>query len=412
MAACTPILAILVYVIVGRLLVRRRSGGWRQAAFALLNLGGICYFYLAGEHLRHAVGFAIYVVLVVFQYATMRLFSESRGWRFWLAFFTPIVFLVVLRYFPPSTCAGLSAGLRGILEKDPGFTFASLLIGVSYLAFRASHLVLEVRNGAVKKPGFWEYLGFCFFLPTLSVGPINTFSNHHRAFAENPPPIPVGRAALRVAIGYVKYKFLGAFFNQLGYSNLLFDDHPHHWIDLPVAMVFYYLFLYCNFSGFCDMAIGGAGLMGVPVAENFANPLAARNMREFWNRWHITLSTWMRDLVFSPLSKLLVRRVGPARSHHAVAFAILVTFLLIGIWHGVGWNYAAFGLAQALGVVTVHYYTLFLKKRLGRDGFKAYNQNRWIRAAGVVITFSYYAATLFLFANTFSQMRAIFSLLR
>ena len=93
-------------------------------------------------------------------------------------------------------------------------------------------------------------------------------------------------------------------------------------------------------------------------------------------------------------------------------FAILVTFLLIGIWHGVGWNYAAFGLAQALGVVTVHYYTLFLKKRLGRDGFKAYNQNRWIRAAGVVITFSYYAATLFLFANTFSQMRAIFSLLR
>ena len=160
------------------------------------------------------------------------------------------------------------------------------------------------------------------------------------------------------------------------------------------------------------MAIGTAGLIGIPVPENFETPLAARNMREFWNRWHITLSQWMRDMVYAPLSKYLVGWFGPSRANHAIAVTIALVFLLIGVWHGVGWNYAAFGLAQSLGVVAVHYYTIFLKKRLGRDGFKAYNENRWIHAVAVVMTFCYYAATLFLFANTLPQMTEIFRILR
>ena len=112
------------------------------------------------------------------------------------------------------------------------------------------------------------------------------------------------------------------------------------------------------------------------------------------------------------LSKFLVRVLGPARVNHAVAVAIFVVFLLIGIWHGVGWNYAVFGLLQAVGVVGTHYYTIWLKKWLGRDGFKAYNENRWIHAAAVVATFSYYSATLLFFANTLPQIREIFQNLR
>lgn len=99
----------------------------------------------------------------------------------------------------------------------------------------------------------------------------------------------------------------------------------------------------------------------------------------------------MRDVVFAPLSKFLVRVAGPNHANHAVALAIAVVFFLIGVWHGTGWNYALFGAAQSLGVVTVHYYTIFLKKRLGREGFKTYNENRWIHAAAVAVTFCYYA---------------------
>lgn len=376
----------------------------REILFAGANLAGVYTFLFYGKQ-SHANGiFLIYAGIVCFQYMMLRALSERKGWLPWLAFFTPIAALIIVRYGPISGMAHIP----GLEWTAGGLGF----VGISYLAFRTSRLVLEIRNGSAQTPGFWEYLNFSFFLPTMSVGPINSYANYRRGFEDKPWYVPMGRALLRILVGLVKYQFLGGLCSQLDYASLLLDDHPHPWMDLPIAMLFYYLFLYCNFSGFCDMAIGVAGLIGIPVPENFDDPFAARNMREFWNRWHITLSQWMRDVLFAPLSKYLVRVAGPANVNHAVALAVVVVFFLIGVWHGVGWNYALFGASQSLGVVTVHYYTLFLKKRLGRERFKAYTENPWIRAAAVTLTFCYYAATLFLFANTVPQMKQIISVLR
>jgi D-alanyl-lipoteichoic acid acyltransferase DltB (MBOAT superfamily) len=335
----------------------------------------------------------------------LRQFATRGGRLPWLAFFAPIAALIFFRYLP--------ASFFRVMVSTIGLKFPGIpsMVGLSYLAFRCSRLVLEVRNGVVKKPSFCEYLNFAFFLPTMPVGPINTYANFRRGFVER-YEVPVGRAALRILVGLVKYQFLGNLCNQLTYSSLLQDEHPHYWMDVPVAMLFFYLYLYCNFSGFCDMAIGAAALIGIPVPENFDNPFAARNVKDFWNRWHITLSTWMRDVVFSPLSKFLVGKFGIKLADHAIALTIIIVFLLVGIWHGAGWNFAAYGAAHALGVVANHYYTIFLKKKLGRDGFKAYNENRWIRAIAVALTFCYCAASLFLFANTFPEMKEIFAVLR
>jgi D-alanyl-lipoteichoic acid acyltransferase DltB (MBOAT superfamily) len=246
----------------------------------------------------------------------------------------------------------------------------------------------------------------------MSVGPINSYSNYQRGFDSNAPSQPARRAILRVLIGGVKFLFLGNVVYQLTYSGLLADDHYHPPIHLLIAAVFYYLYLYCNFSGFCDIAIGTAGFIGIPVPENFKDPFLARNVQEFWNRWHITLSHYMRDVVFSPLSKTLARILGPAQVNHAIAITILIVFLLIGIWHGVGWNFAIFGALHGLAVVTNHYYTIGLKKRLGRDGFKAYLANRWIHAAAVLLTFCFVAFSLFFFANTPEEMKYILSSIR
>jgi membrane protein involved in D-alanine export len=395
-------IALVAYIIAGRWVIRWSKGTWREILFAVLNLAALHRFLF--HHLNNGnLLFLIYLALICFQYVMLRAFAEKKGSLPWLAFFTPIVALIVVRYGP-------IAGLPHV----PGlaWTTSLSLIGISYLTFRTSRLVLEVRNGAVKQPAFCEYLNFCFFLPTMPVGPINTYANFRRGFEEKPLDVPVGRAALRILVGLVKYQFIGGLCSQLAYAGLLFDDNTHHWIDLPVAMIFYYLFLYCNFSGFCDMAIGAAGLIGIPVPENFDNPFAARNVKDFWNRWHITLSHWMRDIVFAPLSKYLVRLFGPAKADHAMALTILVVFLLVGIWHGVGWNFAAFGAMHAIGVAANHYYTIFLKKRLGRDRFKAYNENRSVHAIAVILTFLYCAASFFLFANTFPDMKEIFSILR
>jgi D-alanyl-lipoteichoic acid acyltransferase DltB (MBOAT superfamily) len=334
--------------------------------------------------------------------------------------------LIVIRYVPGEAYVALGHILGKTWRGVP------MMIGISYLAFRCSRLVLEIRNGTVKKPNFLEYVNFAFFLPTMPVGPINNYANFRRGFTPSPAgvgegarradegsqgktipyDVPVGRAALRILVGAVKFQFLGNLCNRLTYSGLLLDDHPHHWMDLPVAMLFFYLYLYLNFSGFCDMAIGAAAIIGIPVPENFDNPFAARNVKDFWNRWHITLSTWMRDVVFSPLSKFFVGQFGIKLADHAIALAIVIVFLLVGIWHGAGWNFVAYGAAHALGVVSNHYYTIFLKKKLGRERFKAYNENPWIRAVAVGLTFCYCGASLIFFANTFPQIKQIFSVLQ
>ena len=406
MASIYFIAAICVYILAGRTVMKSLTGAWREVVFAFVNLAGIYGFLFYGHQSHYDMRFALYVALVAFQYAMLRIFVEKGGWKPWLAFFTPIAALIVVRYIPGSIYVELGRALGAKWQGVPD------MVGISYLAFRSSRLVLEVRNSAVKMPGFWEYLNFCFFLPTMPVGPINSYGNFRRGFEAASLDFPVGSCAQRILVGFVKFEFLSVLCNQLTYSGLLQDDHPHHWIDLPVAILFFYLYLYCNFSGFCDMAIGAAGLIGIPVPENFNNPFAARNVKDFWNRWHMTLSQYMRDVVFGPLSKFFAHRMGHKNVDHAIALTITVVFLLVGIWHGAGWNFAAYGAVHAVGVVTNHYYTIFLKKRLGREGFKAYNANPWIHAVAVVLTFCYCATSLILFANSFPEIKEILLSLR
>jgi D-alanyl-lipoteichoic acid acyltransferase DltB (MBOAT superfamily) len=417
MDGCLSLVAVTAYILAGRWLVLSRIRG-RHAAFALLNLVAAFCFYFEVDDARFAIMvallFAGYVLLVVLQYIALYCWGGRAGWAPWLAFFVPILILCVIRYAPLEIIAvRLHPAIGGVLQRHPEIIISSYFIGISYIAFRTSYLVLEVRNGIVERPGFWEYLGFAFFVPTLPVGPISPFSLYRRAFGNTDRPIiPLGRALLRVIVGAVKFKFLGPLVNQIAYSGLLLDGNPHLWVDLPIAAVAYYIYLYCNFSGFCDMAIGGAGLMGIAVAENFDSPFAARNVKDFWNRWHITLSQYMRDVVFSPLSKMLVRSLGPANANHAIALTITTVFLIVGVWHGAGWRYAAFGAIHALGVVGNHYYTIWLKHRLGKEGFAAYNRSGSLRLIAQVLTFVYVTASLFLFANDEIAMKTIFSALR
>ena len=417
MTTTVTLVAAGMYVILGRIVMMFGSH-WRDFAFALLNLLSVYLFFYwtADAEVRpfRSSLFAAYLTIVLIQYLVLRLFTNRSGWLPWLAFLTPIVFLVVVRYaHVPEMFAFLLPKVHPMLQGHPERPLNASFVGISYLVFRTSHLVLEVRNGLVPQPSFAQYLGFAFFLPTLSVGPISPYSHHLRSFTDpGSLDIPVGRAFLRLIVGAVKYRFIGPLLNQLTYSGLLLDGHPHHFMDLPVAAVAYYLYLYCNFSGFCDIAIGASGLIGIGVAENFNHPFSARNIKDFWNRWHMTLSLYMRDIVFAPLSKYLVRLFGPARANHAIAVTIMVVFILVGVWHGLGWNYAAFGAAHGFGVVANHYYTIALKRWLGRDRFAAYIKSRIIHAIAVVLTFFYVSACFFLFANNGQEMADIFSMLR
>lgn len=351
---------------------------------------------------RHLFLIALYVGAIVIGFFLTRLFAQRGGWLPWVAFAYPIGLLVLYRYF--------YFAWEPIIDALawPDWAITATIIGLSYMAFRLSYLVLEVRNGAVEMPGIGNYLGFAFFVPTLVIGPISPYAIHSESIDSiNERSVEVGRSLLRIVVGATKCFFLANLINQLSYSGIFFDGKPHGFFDLGVAMVSYYLYLYLNFSGFCDMGIGLAGLIGIKVKENFNNPFVATNVKDFWNRWHITLSEYTRDVIFAPVSKSLIKKLGPRYTSLSISVGIACVFVTIGIWHGAGVMYILFGIAHAVAVIANHYYSMWMKRALGAKRYKAYNENRFVNAAAIVMTFIYVAASFSLFANSYSGLGTI-----
>jgi D-alanyl-lipoteichoic acid acyltransferase DltB (MBOAT superfamily) len=386
------LVALAAYVVVGHAALGAR-GVWRMRSFAAVNLlfvGWIFYFRLPA----YAVFLGAYVGMVVLQWFISS--RAARGGSAWIAVAFPLLVLVWVKYVP-----GAWAPVWRHLSLGAEMRNASLFfVGLSYMAFRLTHLVTEVRNGLVPHPDLGEYLSFAFFVPTMGVGPISRYSTHARSLTGRDKGVPARAAAMRIVVGVAKYLFIANLVNQLTYAGLLADGRAHPHVDWLVSMVAYYVYLYCNFSGFCDIGIGVAGLLGVRVDENFDEPFLARNVKDFWNRWHITLSIYMRDMVFTPLAKFLVKKMGPRRRDHALAIGTFVVFVLVGIWHGAGLNFLLFGVLHAVAVVANHYYGIALRKRLGPEGMKTYLAHRGIRAVAIVCTFFYVSASLAVFANT------------
>ncbi|MBB6145182.1 D-alanyl-lipoteichoic acid acyltransferase DltB (MBOAT superfamily) [Silvibacterium bohemicum] len=414
----TLLFTFAAYPIAAWLVLRFVRGGLKTWLFALLNVVGAYVACLAAlidnrtamkPLLLKTVGaaFLVYFLLVLVNYWLLK--RTKNGTETWgtVALWFPIAILIVIKYVPILD-SSFAPALHAVLLNH----VAALFLGLSYLTFRLCHLVQEVRNDLVEMPTLSEYLSFAFFVPTLSIGPISPYSRYIASYRDPiQDPAVKRRALLRVLVGLTKYLFLSSLLSQYTYSGLLLDGHPHHRIDLLVALFGYTLYLYCNFSGFCDMVVGMSGLLGIDVMENFNVPFSARNLQEFWNRWHISLSTWLRDMMFTPMVKMLVRIFGPKSANNAIAFSICAVFVVIGVWHGVGINFALFGLFHGIGLASVHYYGIFIKKRLGKQGFLAYRENRVIGAVGTALTFTYFSLSLFLFANSWENMHQIFKVL-
>jgi len=409
------ILTFLVFPLAAFMALRVLPQPIRIAAFAVVCLGGAFGLtVIAASHgvrMRDARTFipiavcfyCLYVAVVAIQYLNVRRAAAHKNPSATFAVLFPILVLIYVKYTPDSwNVFSFLSGSKHLPE---------FFVGISYMAFRLSYMVQEVRNAVVPAPRLTEYLSFAFFPPTLSIGPINPYSKFFKSLHHPDSTVtPLGWSVLRVIVGATKYFFLSNLFNQLTYAGLLFDGNPHPPVDLVIALFAYTFYMYTNFSGYCDMVIGISGLLGIHVVENFADPFLARNLQMFWNRWHISLSTYMRDMMFSPLSKALIRRFGPNSAVHVIAISIFAVFVVVGIWHGAGLNYVLFGVWQGLGLATCHYYTHYLKKRLGKKRYAAYMSNRSIEVTSTAFTFVYFSLGLFLFANTVDQMGRIFQI--
>lgn len=406
---------IMATIVLGRW--RSRSPGpLNVALFALVNLG-LTYAILVATSWHGiypkreliyvaapAAYLCAYVGLTLIHFLLIRSAATQGSRKAWLtALGYPLLMLIVIRYLLVYWDPFLP-----FLSQFSKVTSVGLFVGISYLSFRSVRLTVEVRNGVVPVPTIAEFLGFLFFCPTLTIGPITTYSMFRKGlYTPDRTVTPLGNSVLRIAKGLAKYLFLASLLSQLTYTALILDGHPHGWFDLLVAAFAYYLFLYCNFSGFCDIVIGASGLVGLQIDENFRNPLGARNLQDFWSRWHMSLSFFMRDLVFQPMMMWFMRRLGAKRMNEAMIVPTVTIFVLIGVWHGLQWNYILFGLAHGLGVLFVVYLTHFMRKQLGAQRYRDYLANPVARVSAIAMTLCYVAATHFLFANTLAQMTRI-----
>jgi D-alanyl-lipoteichoic acid acyltransferase DltB (MBOAT superfamily) len=214
-----------------------------------------------------------------------------------------------------------------------------LPVGISFYTFQAVGYTIDVYRGDIKaEKNLGMYALFVSFFPQLVAGPIERTKNLLPQFREvhyyNSKKLESG---IKQMIWGFFMKLVVADRLALIVNSAYNNVEEHNGVTLFIATVFFAFQIYCDFSGYSNIAIGAAKIMGFELMTNFRRPYLAININDFWSRWHISLSTWFKDYLYIPLGG---NRVSPARNY----FNVFITFLVSGIWHGANWTFVIWGL--------------------------------------------------------------------
>ncbi len=376
-----------------------RSPVWRSAVLLVSSLGFLALLD------RHPLSLLPLAAFLAAGYACLFLLKTRRSRQLaWILSAMVFFYIWLKKYtFLP----------EAIFLPTPYFT-----LGLSYIFFRVLHLLIETGEGSELPPiGPAQYLLYTLNFTTLMCGPIQRYDEFARdQFAADPIPLgprEIGLQMERIIRGFFKVNVLAVIFDILRQDALsevfsALTASARLWAVFRVA-VLYPLFLYCNFSGYIDVVIALARLMRVRLPENFDRPFAAASALEFWNRWHITLSSWLKSYVFNPMLLALMRRVSSITLQPLLAvFCFFVTFFLIGLWHGRTSEFLVFGLVTGGGISINKLWEIELAKRLGRKGYKRLAANPVYIAFGRGLNYSWFCFTLFWFWGSWGLIDRIF----
>ena len=271
-------------------------------------------------------------------------------------------------------------------------------VGISFFTFESMSYVIDVyRRELEPHASYPRYLLFVAFFPHLVAGPI-VRPRDLLPQLERAPSLSReagGEALFLIAFGLIKKVVLS---DQLALN--LVDrvfERPENFSSLEVlAGVYGYAAqIYCDFSGYTDIAIGSALLLGVRFPKNFDAPYKAEDLADFWRRWHISLSTWLRDYLYIPLG-------GNRGSEWQTYRNLMITMLLGGLWHGASWTFVFWGFLHGLGLAVTR--ALQRRRARGAAPTSAGARPLWRRAVGVLVTFHYVCfAWIFFRAPSFKQ---------
>ena len=254
-------------------------------------------------------------------------------------------------------------------------------VGVSYVTFKAVQVVIEVHDGLIPREelGLEDWLYFLLFFPQFSSGPIDRsrrfFADAHATPARDEYAGMLARGILLLLAGAV-YKVVVATWIHRFYAPSAAGDA---WAQVQTALL-YGLYLFCDFQGYSLMAMGASYCLGIRCPRNFRAPFAAVDIIDFWNRWHITLSTWFRDFVFMRFTRWVMHRKLLRDRLQVAMCAFMVDMLVMGFWHGIAWCYIAYGLYHGVLLAA----TQAMQKRWGF--YKRHRRDGWFRACSWAVT--------------------------
>lgn len=234
-------------------------------------------------------------------------------------------------------------------EKITGNTF--VLLGASFYCLRLVHYLSDAYKGTIPTHSLQQFLSYSFFLPTLVIGPINRFQDFVKDDYRRRRDSTLFISGLeRVLFGYFKVIVLANYLvaTKLHTAAELYGG-DNTAVGAYLLCLEYGLDLYFRFGGYSDIAIGISAMMGFRIIENFNYPFLKSNINKFWQSWHISLSSWCRDYVFSPVAFKLRNPV----------IGVLASMLILGLWHEASLRYLAWGLYHGLGIVIWRYWQSF-----------------------------------------------------
>lgn len=369
---------LLLYIVVPTILLGLlgRAGRW-WTLFVILGMLGLQF----STDLAVRPGFEVREIWIVLGYAAFQsavAFAFLR-WKtratFYAALALSLLPLVVAKVLP-------------VLAPDTAFGF----LGISYVTFRALDVVFSIHDRVIKVLSPTRYFAFLFFFPAVSSGPLDRYRRFTQDWQKKRTRAEflddLDAAVARVFRGFL-YKFILA---ALIHTHWVVPASKQAGAAAQLSLMYAEaLYLFFDFAGYSAFAVGLSRLFGVHTPENFNAPFLSRNIREFWTRWHVSLSTWFRDHVHMRFLLAAVKGKWFAGKHTANYAGLWLTFGLMGIWHGLELRYILYGAYHAALLCGYDWFSRWNKTaRVWGDG------PAW-RTANVVITFHAFAFGIMLF---------------
>ncbi|MDR3587463.1 MAG: D-alanyl-lipoteichoic acid biosynthesis protein DltB [Desulfosporosinus sp.] len=309
-----------------------------RAAWVLLSTLGMLLVIARPQSILYQIlAYLLYEWILVWLYLVYRKRKDgkNRAAVFYLMVVLSILPLVAVKLNPSFIALGVWHTMLGFL-------------GISYLTFRTVGIIIEIRDGLIKDVRLLDFVSFVLFFPTLASGPIDRYRRFVTDLYQPLTRQEYGELATQgidlIFRGFL-YKFILAYLiNKYWLESL---NHAFGFLPTFKYMYVYSLYLFFDFAGYSAFAIGVSYLLGIKTPQNFDKPFLAKNIKDFWNRWHISLSFWFRDYIYMRFVLDSAKKKRFKNRYTASYVGYILLFGLMGLWHGTQLHYIVYGLYHA-----------------------------------------------------------------